>query len=165
MKIILLISFLLTINLTSFEKPQENETDEKIILSELLVENEQLVSILDSLTITEKKCSYYDSLMVWVISFSKIDHSQFLMKIEIIKRLNRLHRSTPHLFGYFYHNRILFIAKNQHIDDVFVITDKKNEFVYKKQMPRPERYSMWHFYYEKGEFILKDYWPIDLDCQ
>lgn len=155
--IVVIYFILILINMPMIKGQEKNI----IVLPELSINNEQFTFILDSLINKERKCSYFDKSLLWVISISKKSDSTHLIEIEIVRNFNAL-RDNPKLYGFFYLNQILFVVENEHIDNLFTITTNKKKFSKKWVMPTTRRYPMWHYYYENGEFILKnDYSSID----
>jgi hypothetical protein len=165
MKIIYKILILVFLMLNSFNIFSQHK--EKIIeLKCLEVKNEGLSLVLDSILTNEKKCTYFNNKLIFVINVKKLGKNS-LLQIESIKDKNIA--IDQNSYGYFNFKNHLFFVGGEFSYDLFTDSKKLKKFNYLDYDPRyqennsnvvitvftDDSFSQWEFIFVKGQFILK----------
>lgn len=136
--------------LSSFCLNAQNKKEIKLPL--LIVKEEKLLTLLDSIVIHEKKCDYYRDDLLFSISLEKTkkDGTVYVI-IESIKTIN----IDPK--GYFYYKKHLFVTNGEGLLNLFFITKDKKGFTAEtnfKPLIHNDSFSQWSFWYYNNNFIL-----------
>jgi hypothetical protein len=155
--------FLLCIYSTNI-KAQHKER--RIELLNLNINDQNLSTILDSIVLFEKKCSYYDSKLLFSFSVRKSDDNFFII-VESQKNINILLPLGK--YGYFYHKNHLFFVGGDNCEDLFSTCGEKRIFKYleydSNYQPKDgkkiiyffndDSFSQWQYWYINKELLLE----------
>lgn len=145
------------------------QKEKEIELLHLIIKDQSLLSILDSVILHEKECSYYDCELLFSITIKKVKNNLFV-SIESQTDRNILLGLTP--YGYYYHQNHLFLVNGDQCEDIFSTCGKKKVFSYLDyhhtgfQSKKEEKtiiysfnndsFSQWHYWYVKSKFVLEE---------
>lgn len=145
------------------------QKEKQIELLHLSIEEENFLSILDSILIHEKACDYYDCELLFSINIRKSKEAIFLSITSETDR-NILLGLNP--YGFFYHHNHLFVVQGEQCEDIFSTCGTKRPFKYKDyshpdfQSKKGEKvtiydftddsFSQWHYWYVNRKFVLEE---------
>lgn len=145
----------------------------QISLPEVIINNKQFISIIDSLISKEKQCDYFDSTLSWGIQITdaNVDFNDNPLSgpsyaLEIAVESGTLNKDK--LIGYFFRGKNLFTI-NLYTDEgvpisgLFTISSKTKMFQWLQSEPAVEQYSFWHILYTDGKLILD--WTYHFPCE
>lgn len=143
--------------------------EKQIELLHINIKDESLSTILDEIILHEKRCSYYDSGLLFSISIKKSEDN-FLISIESQKDINAL--LPLRSYGYLYHQNHLFVLQGSCCEDIFSACGEMRIFKYldynqlqfhpKNEDKRTiyvfndDSFSQWHYWYVNAKFVLKE---------
>jgi len=139
-------------------------TIKTIELSKLKIERDELVYILDSMIIHEKRCEYYDSNLVFGINIRKSD-SNYFINIQSENDKNIVLGLKP--YGYTYYQNHLFFVSGDYNENLFQKSGEKKIFKYlkynilntneKKERVKytvtDDSFTIWWFWYINEKFF------------
>lgn len=161
--IIVVVLCLNSINVVAQNKEKQIE------ILHLSIEENNLLSILDSIILHEKECSYYDCKLLFSITIRKAENN-FFVSIASQTDSNILLGLIP--YGYYYHQNHLFLVDGDQCEDIFSTCGEKKIFKYLDynhpdfQPKKGEKttiysfyddsFSQWNYWYINKKFVLKD---------
>lgn len=138
--------------------------EKKIDLLHLKIKDESFLSILDSVILHEKYCSYYNFELLFSITIKKTGN-KFFISIESQTDRNILLDLTP--YGYCCYQNHLFLIYGHQCEYIFstfgkqVFNYHRTSFRSKKENKiildifNDDSFSQWHYWYVKFRFILE----------
>ena len=145
------------------------QKEKQIELLHLSIDEENFLSILDSILTHEKDCDYYDCKLLFSVSIRKSEEN-FLISIESQKDISLL--LSLKSYGYFYHQNHLFVVQDEQCKDIFSTCGTKRTFKYTDYnhpdfQPKKgdkvtiynfndDSFSQWYYWYANSKFILEE---------
>ena len=105
-------------------------------LTELKINDDRLLFILDSLLVKEKRCEDYDSSAIWSIAINGLENNEYQIIVTQISNINTLlglDQNEEKPYGFFNHGNSLYIVEGDFPKDLFDILNSQ-EFCYAGKM-------------------------------
>ncbi len=140
------------------EKSSRKNVRLQMSLPELTINNQQFISVLDSLITREKKCDYWDSTLMGFIEINEANMDisgkalplpSYVLRISIGSEILNRHKPT----GCFFRKSILFVVAGLQIPDLFSVSTKMQSFQYWSNEHLYDDYSIWDYLYTSGKFV------------
>lgn len=157
----LVITFYL--NSCSASSQQTTKSNDLPLLS---IDNEGLFPILDSITVLEKKCDYYNDSLFYTIDIREVKGA-YELQIESSNNINTALDYFQPTLGYLYYKEHLFLIYGTY-KKFFSMTEKTKKFSYTKYDASQNKsdtttidhviddsHSYWNYWYAKDKFIFQ----------